>query len=561
MGKLPLYSSPSQSSSVYSFAWKLLAIAATSLALYTWSPFSDCHRFISNVSLDTGVYEDICSQPKPAASQSNYSQVYSTPEFLEESAKRLSGAIKIPTMTYDDMGPAESDERWAPFADFHKYLFKTYPVIHIEANLTIVGGYSLIYTFKGSDSSLKPLLLTAHQDVVPAVTSLDKWTHPPFSGVIDGGWIFGRGSEDCKNSLIALMTAVEHMLKSGWKPTRTLILAFGQDEEINGLAGAVNIEKHLKGIYGKNGIGMIVDEGGMGLDTQYGVQVALPGIAEKGYTNAFIEVDMIGGHSSVPSRYTTIGILSKIVSAIEDSNAFQPHIEKSSPIWGYLSCIAQYGAKSEIPDWIKQAVSSNNPDMKAVADRFAQTTPENRYMVQTSKAATLFNAGIKVNALAESATVTFNSRIDIFSSVEEVQNIYLNLIKSIAQTYSLRLNGASFSESPIGNISVIWEEGSSDPTPISPFTLAAPAWGVFARAVQASFGSDVISAPSAMNGNTDTRYYLDLSENIYRWNPARVGSTLNGHTVDEKIMTSAHVEGIRFFTELILQADDKSLEL
>jgi len=71
----------------------------------------------------------------------------------------------------------------------------------------------------------------------------------------------------------------------------------------------------------------------------------------------------------------------------------------------------------------------------------------------------------------------------------------------------------------------------------------------------------VISAPSAMTGNTDTRYYLDLSENIYRWSPARVGSRLNVHTVDEKIMTSGHVDGIRFFTELIVQADDKSLEL
>ncbi|KAF8989260.1 hypothetical protein BDQ17DRAFT_1373393 [Cyathus striatus] len=501
MGRLPLHNSPNKSSSVYSFTWKLLAIAATCLALYTWSPFNDCHRSISRVSLETGAYEDICSQPEPAASQSNFSKAYSTPEFLEESAKRLSGAIKIPTMTYDDMGPVETDERWAPFADFHEYLFETYPVIHKAANLTIVGGYSLIYTFKGSDSSLKPLLLTAHQDVVPAVTSLDRWTYPPFDGVIDGGWIYGRGSSDCKNNLIALMTAVEHMLNSGWKPTRTLILAFGQDEEISGFSGAVNIDKHLKGVYGKNGIGMIVDEGGMGLDKQYGVQVALPAIAEKGYTNAIIEVDMLGGHSSVPSRYTTIGILSKIVSAIEDSNAFQPRVEKST----------QHGDKSEVPDWIKQTISSNNPDLKAVAEKFAQTTPQNRYMVQTSKAATLFNAGIKV-----------------MRPLEEVQNTYLNLIEPIAQAYSLRLNGTSFSESPIGNVSVTWAEESSDPTPISPFTLASPAW---------------------------------VSENIYRWSPARVGSRLNVHTVDEKIMTSGHVDGIRFFTELIVQADDKSLEL
>lgn len=60
-------------------------------------------------------------------------------------------------------------------------------------------------------------------------------------------------------------------------------MAFGQDEEISGPRGAANIAQFLLFIYGHHGIGMIVDEGGMGLETIYGRQFALPGIAEKGY--------------------------------------------------------------------------------------------------------------------------------------------------------------------------------------------------------------------------------------------------------------------------------------
>ena len=63
----------------------------------------------------------------------------------------------------------------------------------------------------------------------------------------------------------------------------SIVLAFGQDEEISGPRGATNVGKYLEQVYGKNGIAMIVDEGGMNLEDVYGREFALPGIAEKGY--------------------------------------------------------------------------------------------------------------------------------------------------------------------------------------------------------------------------------------------------------------------------------------
>lgn len=116
---------------------------------------------------------------------------------------------------------------------------------HSNLELTIVNTYALLYVWKGSDSSLKPLLLTAHQgefisvsctrytdntplDVVPVLnTTIDEWQHPPFSGYFDGLYsvfilssifltdtlagdkIWGRGSCDDKSGLIgSVLTSV-----------------------------------------------------------------------------------------------------------------------------------------------------------------------------------------------------------------------------------------------------------------------------------------------------------------------------------------------------------------
>jgi Gly-Xaa carboxypeptidase len=76
---------------------------------------------------------------------------------------------------------------------------------------------------------------------------------------------------------------------------------------------------------------------------------------------------------------------------------FRPHIKAESPVWGYLNCIAAHGEKGLVPKWIRDAVASSSPDFDSIAENFAETSPSNRYLVQTSKVATIFNAGLKVS--------------------------------------------------------------------------------------------------------------------------------------------------------------------
>ena len=102
------------------------------------------------------------------------------------------------------------------FLAFHQYLAKTYPLIHQKLQLEKVG-FTLIYTWKGKNVNLKPVILMAHQDVVPVEkASLSQWKADPFGGIIQNGKILGRGAADDKSSLFALneKVAVEEYKKA-----------------------------------------------------------------------------------------------------------------------------------------------------------------------------------------------------------------------------------------------------------------------------------------------------------------------------------------------------------
>jgi Gly-Xaa carboxypeptidase len=186
--------------------------------------------------------------------------------FLNKSVARLAGAVRIPTESFDDMGPvkgADADPRWNIFGPFHEYLETTFPLVHHSLKREKVNTHGLLYTWEGSEGKgLKPTLLMAHQDVVPVPdATVGSWTHPPFSGFYDGTFVWGRGASDCKNQLIAILEAVEALLEAGFTPKRTLLLSFGFDEEISGRQGAQHLSQFLVERYGKGGVAVIVDEG------------------------------------------------------------------------------------------------------------------------------------------------------------------------------------------------------------------------------------------------------------------------------------------------------------
>src|SRR5438093_217598 len=230
-------------------------------------------------------------------------------------AEHLAAAIRFRTVSHQD--PAEDDR--AQFAGLRALLARTYPKVHRSLVRELVNGDGLLYTWKGADASAKPVLLMAHQDVVPVEPGTEAtWAHPPFDGVIADGFVWGRGALDDKASLVFLMEAVESLLAEGFRPRQTVYLASGFDEEVGGLQGAARIAALLatRGVR----LGYVLDEGllvSQGVVPDVQEPVASIGIAEKGYVSVELVAETEGGHSSRPPPETAIGVLAAALDRLQ----------------------------------------------------------------------------------------------------------------------------------------------------------------------------------------------------------------------------------------------------
>jgi Gly-Xaa carboxypeptidase len=377
---------------------------------------------------------------------------------------------------------------------------------HEETELTSINHFGLVYTLKGSDKKLKPILFAAHQDVVPA-TSLDKWTHPPFEAYFDGKYVYGRGSSDCKNNLIGLLSVLESFLQQEWKPKRTIILAFGFDEEIGGERGAKNIAIHLEKKYGRNGIAMIVDEGGMGVEVKGDFAYALPAVAEKGFLDVHLKLEVKGGHSSRPPPHSGIGVMAELIVALE-ANPFKPRLTKTNPFRGFLECQVKYSPK-EVESWLKDALIKGE-DEAVIGMQLADARgDEVRFSMQTSQAVDVINAGDATNQLPETVETIVNYRIAPHDSIASVKRRVREMVTPIAKKHNIMVYGFGMdNEVPPG--SPVLRLSSADdlsPSPITPTGSDSKVWNLFGGTIRQVFedvpklkGKTVVPVGDIMTG-------------------------------------------------------------
>ena len=159
------------------------------------------------------------------------------PELTAENVLHFQQALSYKTISYGN--PAQFDS--IQFIGFRKFLENTYPLTHSKLAQEIVADYSLLYTWQGKNPSLKPIILMAHMDVVPIEEATrSMWSFDPFAGIVKDDFIWGRGTIDDKINLVSIFESIEKLLKENFQPERTILLAFGHDEEIGG-KGAIAI--------------------------------------------------------------------------------------------------------------------------------------------------------------------------------------------------------------------------------------------------------------------------------------------------------------------------------
>ncbi|KAJ3025897.1 UNVERIFIED_CONTAM: hypothetical protein HDU68_006518 [Siphonaria sp. JEL0065] len=537
----------------------------------------------------------VCLQPKPLYPPANlnldavFSSQFSlsNASYASSVSTRLSGLVQIDSQSFDDMKTSpkdpkngDDDPRRKGILDIHKYLESTWPRVHAKLSLEVVNYYGLVYTWTGSNAALKPVMLTAHMDTVPVDQStLNKWSYPPFQGKIADGYVWGRGSADVKAQIVSIFDAVETLLSNDYSPNRTIIIAFGFDEEISGRQGAGEITKHLlsRG-YGNHGIEFILDEGSS-IENQYGASFALLSTGERGYMDVEYSVHTVGGHSSIPPVHTAIGYLAKVVSALED-DPFVPRVSKdltTSVLFNELQCGAELGLDMD-QQLRKAIIKARSTKSKKAQQKVVDLLVPNvklKALMMTSQALDIIIGGQKVNALPEVATAIGNYRIHPDESVSLTELRIRSIVAPLAKKYNLTFSqithdgetvlfggdglvAPSLMSAPasLGLVSVKTLPDFLEPAPVTP-TSGKP-FQLVAGTIRHSMvrgDENLYVSPSLPTGNSDTRYFHNLSKHIFRFTPLRDHDSHNIHTVDEKCRIIDLVQSAGFFFNLLRNVD------
>ncbi|EIW58397.1 carboxypeptidase S [Trametes versicolor FP-101664 SS1] len=526
----------------------------------------------------------VCPQTTAIAPQKNspfldaLEAEFATDAFKLKAYESLGGAIRVPTVAYDDLKPPGQDERWEIFGDLHAYLEQHFPLLHQNLKKTHVNKYALVYHWQGSDDSLKPALLTAHQDVVPVEPlTIDVWQHPPFSGFYDGEYIWGRGSCDDKPGLIGTLTAVEELLRIGFKPTRSIVLAYGIDEERGGISGATAIRDYLLGAYGENAFSILIDEGG-GYEVGEDAITSSPAVAEKGKFDVRFEISAPGGHSSVPPEHTSIGMIAAVIKQLE-ANPHVAHLNRSGIYYSLLQCQAEHDPA--LPSHLRKLITHSRKSDKALSAleaELARTDRKFRALAGTTQAADVVRGGVKTNALPELASVIVNHRIDVHSSVGFLKERITRVVSPVAERFGLDVDAfgakTTAASASAGLLRISDAFGTAlEPAPVTPLgdsgpfqLLSGTIIGVLGSSNRTGYDKKTFIAPGMSTGNTaaclasDTKHYWKLTKHIFRYGHINAGDSFNGaHTVNEALRAEGFIEAIRFFTWVILNADESPL--
>jgi carboxypeptidase PM20D1 len=445
----------------------------------------------------------------------------------DEIAANLAEALRFRTITLQAGDPRPGTEE--PWLDLHDWLETTYPRVHAGMKREIVPGtLTLLYMWEGSDPTLEPILLMAHQDVVPVNLGTEgDWTAPPFAGEIVDGYIYGRGTIDDKGSMVALMEAAEALIGTEFKPKRTIYFLFGHDEEVSGSGAEAGVA-----LLKSRGVTplMALDEGFMVVDPSplTGKSMGFIGVAEKGYITVQIVAEGTGGHSSSPPRNSAAVRLARAVAALDD-NQMPAHFDDPT-----VSALFE-AAAPDLPFTQRMAFANLWLFRPLVEKEMAKVPPANA-MIRTTTAPTMLAGSAKENVLAQRAMAVVNFRIhpsdseeDVIAHIEDVISEF-DGVSLLATQGGLRGAGAS---------------------PVSPIDNRA--YAVLA-AVAADVGNGAPVTPALVIGATDGRYATAITDSVYRFVPARMSpEDLTGfHGTNERISVENLERMVRGYAQMMV---------
>lgn len=433
-------------------------------------------------------------------------------------AHKLAEMIRCDTTSHANVQEPEK------FQAFHKVLEELFPLVHEKLERTVIDG-NLLYRWAGQ-SREKPILLMSHQDVVPAE---GEWIHPPFSGDLADGKVWGRGASDTKCSLMSFFQAVEELLGEGYIPACDVYLASSCTEEWGG-NGAPKLVNELK----RRGVQpfLVCDEGGgIITDPIGGVKgnYAMVGVFEKGKADVRFTARSSGGHSSTPPKHSPIARLAAFVTDIEKHPPFRrKFLPEVTAMFSRLAPYAPFGLKLVMSNlWLF------GPIMKYV---LGSVSAQAGAMLQTTIAFTVQSGSDAYNVLPQEAVLGANLRF----IPHQAQKESLDILEKLAQKHGLEME-------------VLHANDCSDPVDIH-----GEAFTLMERVIGETFPGLPVS-PYVMTGATDAHFYQEICPNCIRFAPVIYGpEQMKGmHGLNENIAYNCLPGAVAFYRNLIRAQEQK----
>ena len=436
-----------------------------------------------------------------------------------QAAERLAGAIRIPTVSEQEAGKTNQQT----FVELREYIERAFPRVHRALRRDVVGEYSLLYTWQGERTDLKPIALLAHLDVVPAEAEKSQWTHPPFEGRIAGEFVWGRGALDMKHGVMASLEAVEALLREDFRPLRTIYLAFGHDEELGGANGARQIAKSLSKLGVR--LAFTLDEGQAiieGIIPGVAKPVALVGLAEKGYLTLELVASDEGGHSSMPRPGTAAA---RLASAIDRLG--------QNPMPAALLPPASWMFERLAPEMSFQdpVLFANRWLFEPLLLSQLARAPGPNALIRTTAALTMLSAGTKENVIPASARALVNFRLLPGQTIEHVSAHVREKIGD--PKIEVRVAGDAWEASRISRAESF-------------------GYALIEHTIRQVYG-EVVAAATLTIAATDSRHYIDIADDSYHFIPMRLqsGDLKRIHGIDERIAISDYIRMVQFYAALM----------
>lgn len=431
-------------------------------------------------------------------------------------AEILSKLIQVETIS------SRENKDITKFLGFHKVLRETFPNFFNTVECEEFYG-SLLLKWKGTDSSLEPIMLMNHHDVVEASGD---WTHPPFSGAIADGRVWGRGTLDTKGGLVMMLQAAEELIKEGFTPKRDTYFVTACTEEIGGEGAAAMSEALAER---KMRFHMILDEGGMILHDPIGGAdgtFAMIGVGEKGYVDLKFIAKSNGGHASAPGKNTPLVRLGKFMAEAEKAECFDVYM--SDTVKEMLTRFAP--TMSGIMKAACGNVNTFKPVLKKV---MPMISPAGAAMLRTTLAFTMSKGSDGTNVIPQEAWVVGNMRF----SHHQGKKSSVDAITALAKKYDI--------ETIVTDDGI--ESGITD--------FKGDAFKFIEKAVTAVF-PEYKAVPYIMNAATDSRYFGKVCDNCLRFVPFKIDNQQldSVHGIDENVDVATLAPAVDFYKYVIKEA-------